>query len=62
MASSLAQSLQVQIKRLEAKHGSDDPYVKRLKEQLRAIKETDGKTTQDVYRMQAVNFSKAKKE
>lgn len=58
MPSSLIQSLPKRIARLEAKHGSDDPYVKDLKEQLRAMQENDGKTTQDVYRMQAVNFSK----
>ena len=39
------------IKRLESKFGPDNPYVKMLKEQLRAIAETDDKSTQEVYLM-----------
>lgn len=61
MATSLMASLPARIQKLEAKYGSDNPYVKDLKEQLRAMKENDGKTTQDVYRLQAMNFSSNKK-
>lgn len=50
----LIESLERQIKRLESLHGSDDPFVKRLKEQLRALKANGEKSTQDVYLMQAV--------
>ena len=57
--STLIESLKAEIARLEAKHGSDDPFVKDLKEQLRASEETDGKTTEEVFKMQAVNFSPA---
>ena len=52
----LIESLKAQIVRLEPKHGSDDPFVKDLKEQLRASEDTLGKTAQDVYQMQAVQF------
>ncbi len=54
--STLIERLPQRIADLEAKHGSDDLYVKDLKEQLRAMKANAGKTTQDVYRMQAVKF------
>lgn len=52
----LIQELPRRIERLEAKFGSDDPFVKDLKRQYAAMKETDGKTTQDVYLMSAVKF------
>lgn len=55
--STLIEDLKAEITRLEAKHGSDDPYVKRLKEQLRASDATSGKTAQEVFRMQAFDFS-----
>ena len=50
---SLIERLPGRIAKLEALHGSDDPYVKDLKEQLRAMKENLGKSTQDVYLLQA---------
>lgn len=53
----LIQQLPDDIKRLEAKYGSDNPFVKQLKEQLRAMKANGDKSTQDVFRMQAFNFS-----
>jgi sRNA-binding protein len=53
----LIESLKAEIARMEAKHGSDDPFVKDLKEQLRASEETSGKTAHEVYRMQAFNFA-----
>lgn len=56
--STLIESLERDIPRLEAEFGSDNQFVKDSKEQLRAMKENAGKTTQDVYRMQAVNFSR----
>ena len=55
----LIESLKAQIARLEPKHGSDDPFVKDLKEQLRASEETLGKTAQEVYQMRAVQFAPA---
>ena len=54
--STLIESLKAEIARLEAKHGSDHPFVKDLKEQLRASQETSGKTAHEVYRMQAAQF------
>ena len=54
--STLMQQLPEEIKRLEAKHGSDNPYVKQLKEQLRGMQQNGDKSTQDVFRMQAVQF------
>lgn len=57
MKGSLIDRLPAEIARLEAKHGSDNKFVMDLKEQLRAMKANEGKTTQDVYRMQAVNFA-----
>ena len=56
--STLIEQLQHQIKRLEMKHGSEDQYVKQLKEQLRASIANEGKSTQDVYRMQARQWTK----
>lgn len=53
----LLQQLPDKIKRLEGKHGSDNPYVKQLKEQLRAMTANGDKSTQEVFRMQAFNFS-----
>ena len=58
----LIESLKAQITRLEAKHGSDNQFVKDLKEQLRASQETSGKTAQEVYQMQAVQFAPAETE
>ena len=46
-----------EIARLEAKHGSDNKFVKDLKEQLRASEATSGKTAQEVFRMQAFDFT-----
>ena len=54
--STLIEQLPERIARLEAKVGSDNPFVKQLKEQLRAMKETGDKTAQEVYFLQAVNF------
>jgi uncharacterized protein (DUF433 family) len=53
----LIESLKAEISRMEAKHGSDNLYVKDLKEQLRASEETSGKTAQEVYQMQTVQFA-----
>ena len=54
--STLMQELPEKIARLEAKHGSENPFVKQLKEQLRAMQEVADKPAQEVYRMQAVSF------
>ena len=51
---SLIEQLPAEIARLETKFGSENPYVQQLKEQLRASIATQGKSTQDVYKMQAV--------
>ena len=51
--STLIEELPGDIARLEAKYGPDNQFVKDLKEQLRASKATQGKTAQEVYRMQA---------
>jgi hypothetical protein len=53
---SLIEQLPSRIAELEAKFGSDNPYVVQLKEQLRASIATQGKSTQDVFRMQAFEF------
>lgn len=53
----LIEDLKAEIVRLEAMHGSDNKFVKDLKEQLRASQATSGKTAQEVFRMQAVDFS-----
>jgi len=55
--STLVEDLKAEIVRLEAKHGSDNKFVKDLKEQLRASEATSGKTVQEVFRIQAVDFS-----
>ena len=57
--STLIESLKAQIARLEAKHGSDSPFVEDLKEQLRASEATEGETAEEVFKMQAVNFAPA---
>ncbi len=53
----LAAELPAKIKRLEASHGSDNPFVLMLKEQLRASKETKGKTAKEVYLVSAKSRS-----
>ena len=53
---SLIERLPAEIAALEDELGSDNPYVQQLKEQLRASIATQGKSTQDVYRMQAFTF------
>ena len=50
---SLIERLPARIKRLEQKHGSDDPYVKDLKRQLAAMKANKGKSSRQVYLMGA---------
>lgn len=55
--STLIESLKAEIARLQAKHGSDNQFVKDLKEQLRASEATSGKTAHEVYRIQAFDFS-----
>jgi len=60
--STLIEDLKRRIPKLEAEHGSDHPYVKDLKEQLRASEANAGKTADEVYRMQAVQFSPPEKE
>ena len=52
----LIEQLPGRIKQLEAQVGSENPYVQQLKEQLRASIATQGKSTQDVFRMQAFEF------
>lgn len=47
----LVEKLPEQIAQLESTHGSDNPFVKQLKEQLRAMKETSGRSTEDLFRM-----------
>ncbi len=57
MKLTLMQPLPELIARLEAKRGSESKFVKELKEQLRAIKETQGKSAQDLYPMLAPEIS-----
>jgi hypothetical protein len=57
--STLIEQLPAEIARLEAKFGPDNPYVKQLKEQLRASIVTQGKSSYDVYLMQATKFPQA---
>ena len=47
----LIEELPGRIAELEAKVGSHNQYVKDLKEQLRAMKETTGKSAAEVYQM-----------
>jgi len=53
---SLIERLPARIQRLEAEHGSDDPFVQQLKEQLRASIATAGKSAETVFTAQAVEF------
>ncbi|MBM9536190.1 hypothetical protein [Desulfobulbus alkaliphilus] len=53
---SLIDEMPEKIARLEASHGSDNPFVKDLKRQYAAMKANQGKTAEEVYRMQAVQF------
>jgi hypothetical protein len=52
-------SFQRRSQGLEAKFGPDNPYVKQLKEQLRASIATQGKSSYDVYLMQATKLPQA---
>lgn len=54
--STVKDSLPKEIARLEEKYGSDNPYVKQLKQQLDGIQHNQGKTGEEVYRMQAVKL------
>lgn len=54
--STLIEQLRKDVRELERKHGSGDPYVKDLKEQLRASEANAGKSTEEVYKMQATQF------
>ena len=54
---SLIEEMPAEIARLEAKFGSDNQFVQDLKRQYEGMKANQGKTSQDVYRMAAVNFS-----
>ncbi len=45
----LTEKLPKEIKRLEASHGPDNPFVRMLKEQLRVANETKGKSAKEVY-------------
>lgn len=49
----LIEELPGRIARLESTHGSDNPFVQQLKEQLRAMKETSGRSTEELFRMSA---------
>ena len=54
--STLLESLPKEIARLEAKYGSDSRSAKLLRQQLDAIQHNQGKTAEEVYRMQAVKL------
>jgi hypothetical protein len=56
--STLIERLKSEIERQETRLGSEHPFVKQLKEQLRASIANEGKSTQDVYRMQARQWTK----
>ena len=56
--STLIERLQSEIERQEMRLGLEHPFVKQLKEQLRASIANEGKSTQDVYRMQARQWTK----
>lgn len=53
---SLIEQLPAQIARLEAKFGSDSPFVNQLMDQLRASKANAGKTAEEVFTRQATPF------
>lgn len=57
--STLIEQLKKDVAELELKHGSEHPFVKDLKEQLRASMENGDKSTQEVYRLQATSASPA---
>lgn len=52
----LIENLRESIKRMEAEHGSEDPYVKDLKEQLRACLANGDKSAQEVFMAQTFSF------
>ena len=54
----LIEELPGRIAKLEEKFGSEDLFVKDLKEQLRASIANKGKTAHQMYQMQAVMFPK----
>lgn len=58
----LIDQLPAQIKALEESHGPGNPFVKQLKEQLRAMKETADMSLQDIYCMQAVQIKREDKK
>ena len=49
----LIEKLPARIARLEAMRGWDSPFLQQLKEQLRAMKETSGRSTEELFRMSA---------
>ena len=49
--STLMEELPQEIKRLQSQYGSDNPFVTMLKEQLRALEETQGKSAQEIYQV-----------
>lgn len=49
----LIEKLPARIARLEATRGSVSPFVQQLKEQLRAMKETSGRSTEALFRISA---------
>jgi hypothetical protein len=52
----LIEQLPGEIARLEAKYGPDNRFVKDLKEQLRASKETVGMSSEQVFKLQSFQF------
>lgn len=57
--STLIEQLKKDVARLEPRLGSEHPFVKDLKEQLRASEANAGKSTEEVFRMQAVPATEA---
>ena len=52
--STLIEQLKRDVAELEPRLGSEHPFVKGLKEQLRASEANAGKSTEEVFRVQAV--------
>lgn len=57
--STLIEQLKKDVEELEPRLGSEHPFVKDLKEQLRASEANAGNSTEEVFRMQAVPTTEA---
>ncbi len=59
MTGTLIERLPARIARLQEKRGPNDPFVRDLKEQLRASRATQGRTAEQVFKLQATQLGSA---